>query len=304
MVHSQAVFIDQTAFLAFIGHPEYSEYHEIINNWLQSFFKGEFSTKYDILVTSDYVVLSVIEKLFENKLNDNIILFVKNLIRSSSIKILNVHEDGFTHACRNIETYYSIFKFNFSFTDIATLFLLKSSKIKALLTVNPSFHRLEYLIRLDFNPDKDQDSTSLFYDAIPDTVFNSEKESPFLIYDNQVRPEDAIYLFDIELSQWAIKKISVDQENYVTGIQLDYEFESKHDDKRAEMKPIPDSIFKLERLVNLDLSDIKFIKTDKLIFQQLSLFNKLKSIKFSKNNLKKIPETLDKLQSKDVEIII
>ena len=292
MVLTKAVFIAQSAFLAFIGHPEYLKYHEIINNWFQAFFKGEFSRKYDLLVTSDYVVLSVIEKLFENKLNDNIILFVKNLIRSSSIRILNVHEDGFTHACRNIETYYSIFNFNFSFTDISTLFLLRSTKITALLTLNPLFHRLEYLIRLDFNPEKDQNNNSLFYDAIPDTVFKSEKESPFNIYNNKIRPEDAICLYEIELTQWSIKKVEVDDNYCVTSLKLGYEFENKVDDRKIESRSIPESIFKLEKLKNLDLSNIRLSETELSVFKTISSLTNLDTIDLTGNNLKSLPSEL------------
>lgn len=304
MVLSKSVFIDQTAFLAFLGHPEYANFHEEINNWFISYFKGDFFKKFDILVTSDYVVLSVIEKLFENKLNEIIVQFVKNLIRSSSIKILNVHEDGFTNACRNIETYYQIFKFNFSFADIATIFLLRSNKIKYLLTCNPSFHRLEYLIRLDFDPEKDDTGNELFYDAIPDTLFKSEKESPFSIYNSNVRPEDALCLFEIELTQWTIKKIEVDSDNFVTSMKLDYEFESKNDEKRTDSRDIPESIMKLEKLTSIDLSNIKFSEHDTLILKILQSLKSLKKIDLRNNNLRTIPLSLSNLLNGNCEILI
>lgn len=304
MVFNKAVFIDQSAFLAFIGHPEYIKYHEIINDWFQAFFKGEFARKYDLLVTSDYVVLSVMEKLFENKLNDNIVLFVKNLIRSSSIRILNVHEDGFTHACRNIETYYSIFKFNFSFTDISTLFLLRSTKINALLTINPLFHRLEYLIRLDFNPEKDQNNNTLFYDAIPDSIFKSEKESPFTIYDSEIRPEDAICLFEIELTQWSVKHVEVDNNFCVTHLQLGYEFENKIDDKKTESRNIPESIFKLEKLKYLDLSNVKISETELAIFKTITSLTNLDTINLTGNNLKSLPSSLKEIGKTNLNILI
>ncbi len=303
MVLSKSVFIDQSAFLAFLGHPEYANFHEIINNWFISYFNGKLSKKFDILVTSDYVVLSVIEKLFENKLNDSIVQFVKNLIRSSSIKILNVHEDGFTNACRNIETYYSIFKFNFSFTDIATIFLLKSNKIKYLLTCNPSFHRLEYLIRLDFNPEKDDTINELFYDAIPDTLFKSEKESPFYIYMNNVRPEDAICLFEVELTQWTIKEIQVDNNFFVTHIKLDYEFESKNEEKKIDSRIIPESIIKLIKLTSIDLTNVKLSEHDTEVFNVLRSIQSLKKIDIRNNNLKAMPPLLAPLES-DCEILI
>ena len=304
MVFTKSVFVDQSAFLAFLGHPEYSRYHEVINNWFISYFKGEFSNKFDILVTSDYVVLSVIEKLFENKLNENIILFVKNLIRSSSIKILNVHEDGFTHACRNIETYYSIFKFNFSFADIATIFILKMNKIKYLLTCNPSFHRLEYLIRLDFNPEKDDTSNELFYDAIPDTIFKSEKESPFNIYNNKVRPEDAICLYEIELTQWTIKVIEVNDNFYVTKLQLGYEFESKGDERKIDSRFIPESILKLEGLVSLELSNVKLSEKEISIFRTIQSLKNLKEIDLRNNDLGNVPSSLSILQESGCKILI
>ncbi len=304
MALSKSVFIDQSAFLAFIGHPEYSNFHEIINNWFISYFKGEFSKKFDILVTSDYVVLSVIQKLYENKLNDTIIQFVKNLIRSSSIKILNVHEDGFTHACRNIETYYSIFKFDFSFADIATLFLLKSNKIKYLLTCNSSFHRLEYLIRLDFNPDMDGTNNDLFYDAIPDVIFKSEKESPFFIYNHKVRPEDAIVLFEIEITQWTVKEIEVNEEFFVTKMKLGYEFENKSEDKRTDSRIIPDSILKLEKLEILDLSNINLSDHDTAIFQIIESLTNLKQINLKNNKLSTVPKKFSSIMQKNCEILI
>ena len=301
---TKSVFVDQSAFLAFLGHPEFISFHETVNNWFITYFKGEFSKKFDILVTSDYVVLSVIEKLFEDKLNDNIIQFVKNLIRSSSIKILNVHEDGFTQACRNIETYYSIFDFNFSFTDITTLFLLKSNKIKYLLTCNPSFHRLEYLIRLDFNPEKDSNINDLFYDAIPDSIFKSEKESPLFIYNKYVRPEDAIVLYEIEITQWTVKEIDVDKDFFVTKLKLGYEFDSKSEEKRTDLRLIPDGILKLEKLINIDLSNIKLSEHDTAIFEIIQSISNLKQINLKNNNLKDIPANFNSIRNKGCEILI
>ena len=299
MVYNKAVFIDQSAFLAYLGHSKYSEFHEIINNWFTSYLKGDLASKYDILITSDYVVLSVLETLFERNQKDVMIQFIKNLIRSSSIKILNVNQDGFIHAWRNLETYYSIFKFNFSFIDIATLFLLKSSKIKAILTCNPSFHRLEYLIRLDFNPDKNESDNTLFYDAIPDTIFSSVKESPFEIYNRKVRPEDAIALFEIEVTQWTIKSIEVDQDFYVTKIKLDYEFDTRIEERKGESRSIPDSILKLERLISLDLSNIKISEKDKAIFDIIPQLAHLTYLDLRNNNLKVMPINLEqKLEGK------
>ena len=250
------------------------------------------------------MVLSVIEKLFENKLNNSIIQFVKNLIRSSSIKILNVHEDGFTNACRNIETYYSIFKFDFSFSDIATIFLLKSNKIKNLLTCNPSFHRLEYLIRLDFNPEKDDTNNTLFYDAIPDTLFKSEKERPFSIYNVQIRPEDAICLFEIELTQWNVKKVEVNEDYCVTYLKLEYEFESKSDEKKTDSRFIPESILKLEKLTYLDLSNVKLSTNDKTILETIQHLTNLKQLDLRNNNLQSIPGSLSNLTHNKCEILI
>lgn len=304
MPFKKAVFIDQTAFLAFLGHNDYAKFYDTIDNWLSSFFKGMFSLTYDSLVTSDYVVLSVIEKLFENKQNENIILFVKNLIRSSSIKIINVPEEGFTHACRNIETYYSIFKFHFSFTDISTLYLLKSTRIKALLTCNSLFHRLEYLIRLDFNPEMDTNENRLYYDAIPDTLFSSEKEEPFQIYNEKVKPEDAIALFEIELSQWSILKVEVDDEFFVTTLKLGYEFENNPEDRKHELRSIPGCIFKLNKLTSLDLSKINLTLDENSLFNLLNNMSNLLYLDLSINNLNEIPSSLENLQKRNCRIII
>lgn len=304
MVYQKAVFVDQSAFLAYLGHSDYLQFHEIINAWFTDYFQGNYSLKYDILITSDYVVLSVLETLFKRNQKEVMIQFIKNLIRSSSIKILNVNQDGFVHAWRNLETYYSIFRFNFSFTDITTLFLLKSSKIKAILTCNPSFHRLEYLIRLDFNPDKNESDNTLFYDAIPDTIFSSEKESPFEIYNHKVRPEDAICLFEIEVTQWSIKSIKVDNDFYVTDIKLDYEFDNRIEERKGESRPIPESILKLDRLTTLDLTNIKLSEKDTAIIDLISKLPNLTVLDIRNNNLTKLPEKLEILKKGKSQILI
>ena len=40
MTISNSVFVDQSALLAFLGHPDYTKFHDSINNWFLSYFKG------------------------------------------------------------------------------------------------------------------------------------------------------------------------------------------------------------------------------------------------------------------------
>lgn len=304
---NDAVFIDHSAFLAFLGFEEYKDYHDIANKWFTKFFQGDFNKKYDLLITTDYVVNYVANKLYETSTTyDNIISFIQNLIRSSSIKIINVHEDGFSHACRNINTYYSIFKFNFSFTDITTLYVLKSTIIKAILTFNPLFHRLDYLIHQDFNPEmdlKDGKEAKLFYDAIPNDLFLEEKEKPFFIYNKSVNPLDAIILFEIELTlDWAIESIEVDKDYFVSKIKFKYEYDGNPSSKH--LKNLPIRLKKLKMLRRIDLSNNSINDNDLELFEDLISVIHLQELDLSNNNLTKIPEVLKILQNQSCKIII
>ena len=144
----------------------------------------------------------------------------------------------------------------------------------------------------------------MFYDAIPDTLFKSEKERPFSIYDVKIRPEDAICLFEIELSQWNIKKVEVNDDFCVTKLKLEYEYDSKNEEKKTDSRSIPDSILKLENLTHLDLSNVKLSNRDKAIFETLQCLTNLKQVDLRNNNLQDIPAPLSNLVNSNCEILI
>ena len=282
-----------------MGHEKYSEYFEIANEWISSYFNNK--SDYDLLVTSDYVILTVAETLYnDNKDYEDILAFIDNMIRSSSIKIINIDQEAFTEACRKIKIYHEILQLQFSLTDATTLYNLHSSHIKAILTFNPILHRLEYLLGFDFDPDMNTSDERLYYDAKPDIFNENEIKKNFTILSNEVRPKDAISLFDLELSGWKIVKLKA-QNGRIIELKLDYIYEN---DITYNKRNLPVSIQRLKELNSLDISNNDISNLNKDIVNAISNIKSLKVLDISQNGFLDIPSELLELQKNKCKIKI
>lgn len=299
MPFNKALFIDQTALLAYLGYDEYSNFFDITKEWITSFFDN--TSEFDLLVTSDYVIISVAEILYSNKVEyENILKFIQNMIKSSSIEIININQEGFTEACRKIQIYHEILQLKLSLTDATTLYILHSSRIKAILTFNPLLHRLEYLLtHFDFDPDMATSSTRLIYDAKPDIFNENEIKKSFMIMGNEVKPKEAIPLFDLELSGWKIESLKTINAK-VVDLKLDYIYEKDITYNRS----FPDSVCNLISLQGLEISNNEILNSNDDVLDKISKLTWLKKLDISQNGFKEIPSTLQKLKKKNCEILI
>lgn len=320
MPYSNAMFLDQTALLAFVdkGH----DHHKYVQAWLKHYYNGEEindqsltstgdKTPYDRLVTSDWVVAHVAETLKVRYNNFKAALTFVNSIRHSTwINILHINREGFLESCRKMELYSQLFGFELSLVDASTIFLLRSSRIKGVMSYQKHLHRLDYLTReLNLNTDPEDKEGILRFDARPDSYYTREEveQEPFLICEEEFTPAEAKPLFDLQV--WGfqvcnVEKTSKSKVHPIIALKLCHT-EARAAESGSVVRPdLPSSFSELTGLERLDLSE-NFLSTCKREFlDELNQLTNLKKLDLSGNGFREVPKPLRRLESDGCEILV
>jgi predicted nucleic acid-binding protein len=305
--YRRAVFLDTKVLLAFVDSSH--DYHELAKKWFEDFFSGQFEKQYDRLVTSDYVISEITSILFKplrtkGGYYQNLIDIVSKLVYSPSIKILHVNEEIFNRGWHKLERYYKDFELKLNLVDATTLSLCRSSSIKAIFSLNPVFHMLRELLRMDINPDPVTDSDSLpplRYDIIPSKF---EYKKPFPSVEKNILTLQAKALLDLRNSGWKIQSLSKNAQKMITGLHLRLTTDPTNGSLLNFPINWPKSFKTFTSLKELNLSDNNLVSAPKEFFTSLANLTNLSSLVLSDNGFSSVPKTLIPLQKTGCQIIL